>query len=316
MTAKAQEVNPWFIPVFIHQALSETARLLDGDNLREWIGKYSQAGFHPAEPGVVGTILAGNLPLVGFHDFLSILMSGNRFKGKMSGKDDRLLPFLADQLQSLEPRFTALIHFEEAKLGSIDAMIATGSNNSSRYFDYYFGKYPHIFRQNRNGVALLNGNESGEDLSLLADDVFLYFGMGCRNVSKLYVPEGYQFDAMFRAMEKYRHMIDHHKYANNYLYQRSVFLMNQVEHLDNGFLLVRSDPAISSPVGTLHYEFYSDHRQLIRKLSEQQNSIQCIAGPPTPGLETIDLGRTQHPQLWEYADNVDTLKFLTNLYEN
>jgi hypothetical protein len=313
---KAEEENPWFIPGFIHHALSETARLLSKENLEKWVSAYPEKKFRPGRPLSVGTILAGNIPLVGFHDFLSILISGHGFIGKTSGKDSRLLPFLADRLLELESRFTPLLRFEESRLGPVDAIIATGSNNSFRYFEYYFGKYPHIFRQNRNGVAILGGNESAEELSALADDIFLYFGLGCRNVAKLYVPEGYSFDDLFREIERYLPLAGHNKYANNYLYQRSVLLMNRVEHLDNGFLLIRAGEAVSSPVGTLHYEPYKDRTELAASLPGIGDSIQCIAGPGIPGLSTLKFGSTQHPELWDYADNMDTLKFLTNLYEN
>lgn len=310
---QAREVNAWFMPCFVHHALTEIARILTKGNLLSWCDRYPRKGLNPAKPVVVGCILAGNIPLVGFHDFLSILLSGNRFKGKMSGKDDRILPFLAEKLLSFEPGFSSFVHFEDSYLGNIDAIIATGSNNSSRYFEYYFGRYPHIFRQNRNGIALLTGKESIKELTALADDILLYFGMGCRNVAKLYVPEGYKFDKLFGEMEKYRHLIDHHKYANNYDYHRSVYLMNRIEHLDNGFLLLRPDPAISSPVATLHYESYSGLRELIPRILGQEASIQCIAGRETPGLPTVELGRTQNPELWDYADNMDTIKFLSNL---
>ncbi len=313
---EARAVNPWFTTVFIYQALKEISLLLDKPKLEEWCGRYPLQDFQPASALTVGTILAGNIPLVGFHDFLSVLLSGHRFIGKMSGKDDKILPFLADKIQEYETRFSEHIHFEESYLNNIDAIIATGSNNSSRYFEYYFGKYPHIFRRNRNGVAILSGNESVEDLTLLADDIFLYFGMGCRNIAKLYVPLDYNFNRFFEAMENYHHVIDHHKYANNYLYQRSIFLMNIVEHLDNGFLLVLPDKAIASPVGTLHYEFYENPEVLVSRLSTEQGSIQCIAGLQTDGLSTIKFGSTQHPGLWDYADNMDTLNFLSNLYEN
>ena len=313
ISVEAQKINPWFIPGFIHHALAEISRILEKDTLGEWTIRYPLEDFHPKKSLIVGTILAGNIPAVGFHDFLSILLSGNHFKGKASGKDNKLLPFLAEKLKAIEPRFAQFLHFEESHLGIIDAMIATGGNNSFRYFDYYFGKYPHIFRKNRNGIAILTGDEPAMDLRSLADDIFLYFGMGCRNVTKLYVPEGYSFDAFFGEMEKYQAVTDHHKYANNYLYQRSVFLMNQVKHLDNGFLLLRKDPATSSPVGTLHYETYQDKSTLLAGLQTLQDSIQCIAGPSLPGLRTVDLGSTQFPKPWDYADNVDTLNFLLNL---
>jgi hypothetical protein len=313
VAAEAQMVNPWFTPLFIYHALSETSRILDRSLLGELTGKYSPESFQPVNPLIVGTILAGNIPLVGFHDFLCVLLSGHNFKGKMSGKDDKLLPFLADKLQQFESRFTPSIHFEESYIGSIDAMIATGSDNSFRYFEYYFGRYPHIFRKNRNGIAILTGDESAEELAALADDIFLYFGMGCRNVAKLYVPENYSFDRFFGEMEKYSHVGNHNKYANNYQYQRSVFLMNSVKHLDNGFLLLRPDQAIPSPVGTLHYETYPELPSLVSGLQQQKESIQCIASRELSGIQTIGFGKTQNPELWDFADNMDTLKFLSNL---
>ncbi len=313
LSREAEAANPWFVPLFVHHALYETARLLDRKNLEEWTGRYPASSFRPDRARTVGTVLAGNIPLVGFHDFLCILISGHRFKGKLSGKDDKLLPFLADRLVSLQPALGPFIRFEEDRLGGIDAIIATGSNNTFRYFEYYFGKYAHIFRKNRNGAAILDGTESGEELCALADDVFLYFGMGCRNVAKLYLPENYGYKKLFEAFERYRNLIDHNKYANNYQYQRSVFLMNLVEHHDNGFLLLREDPALSSPVGTLHTQTWDDPGTLAGDLHAIREGIQCIAGPEMPGLSTLPFGRTQRPELWDYADHVDTLEFLFNL---
>jgi hypothetical protein len=260
--------------------------------------------------------MAGNIPLAGFHDFLSVLVSGNRFRGKLSGKDDKLLPFLARKLVALEPGLEPFVQFEDSRMGPVDAMIATGSDNSSRYFEYYFGKYPHIFRRNRNGIALLDGTETGEELEALADDVFLYFGMGCRSVAKIFLPGNYDFRGLFASMEKYRPLAGHHKYANNYLYQRTVFLMNRVEHLDSGFLLVRPDRALSSPVATLHYEAWEGPPDIPPGILEETGAIQCIAGRESGGLKTVGFGRTQHPELWDYADDVDTLNFLLNLSEN
>jgi hypothetical protein len=316
VSVKAREANPWFVHAFNHCSLAEIGHLLERRNLEKWTSRYPFPGLHPENTAVVGTILAGNIPLVGFHDFLSILISGHRFKGKLSGKDEKLLPFLAGKLIEFEPRFGECIRFEDSKLGGIDAIIATGSDNSSRYFEHYFGKYPHIFRKNRNGIAVLTGRESQEELDRLSEDVFLFFGLGCRNVSKLYVPEGYSFDPFYRAVETCRTVIDHHKYANNYQYHRSVYLMNRIEHLDNGFLLLRPDPALSSPVGTLHYTCYSRPEDLIHELQNLNDSIQCIASHDLTGISSVAFGATQHPELWDYADGVDTLKFLINLYEN
>ena len=313
LASESGTVNPWFTPYSIYHALSDTCRMLERDHLVDWTGRYDEAALDRPSVKNIGTILAGNIPLAGFHDFLSILISGHQFTGKPSGKDDRLLPFLADKLVSLHPSFGKRFTFVKEKLCRIDAIIATGSNNTSRYFAYYFGKYPHIFRKNRNGVAVLTGNENGEEMSSLADDIFLYFGLGCRNVAKFYVPEGFDFKKFFPAMEKYTHFRDHNKYANNYLYRRSVFLMNRIEHLDNEFLLVCPDTSFSSPVSVLHYETYGDLAAVDRQLSLYREEIQCIVTSAPLSVPRTPFGQSQHPLLWEYADNVDTLKFLSNL---
>ncbi len=313
LVSEARAVNPWFTPYSIYHTLRDTCRMLERDHLVEWTGRYNEKKLD--SPGIknIGTILAGNIPLAGFHDFLSILISGHHFTGKPSGKDEKLLSFLADKLVSLQPAFSNRFTFVEEKLGRIDAMIATGSNNTSRYFSYYFGKYPHIFRKNRNGVAVLSGNETEEEMFSLSDDIFLYFGLGCRNVAKLYVPEGFDFHKFFPAMEKYTSFRHHHKYANNYLYRRSIFLMNMVEHLDNDFLLVCPDSRFSSPVSVLHYETYRDLETVDRQLDTYREEIQCVVTSAPLSAPLTPFGQSQHPLLWEYADNVDTLKFLSNL---
>ena len=287
--------------------------MLERDQLLEWTAPYGEAALegHPARR--IGTIMAGNIPLAGFHDFLSILISGHRFIGKSSGKDDRLLPFLAGQLVSLQPAFGSRISFAEERIGPVDAIIATGSNNTSRYFHHYFGRYPHIFRKNRNGVAVLTGNETAEELSSLAEDILLYFGLGCRNVAKMYVPERFDFNWFFPSLERFTAMIDHHKYANNYTYRRSVFLMNQVKHLDNGFILLCQDQAFNSPVGVLHYETYHDLAVVDRQLEASREAIQCVVSSAPLAFRHIPFGQSQHPMLWDYADDADTLKFLSNL---
>jgi hypothetical protein len=272
--------------------------MLERDHLLDWTGRYDGQDLDRNGNKNIGTILAGNIPLAGFHDFLSILISGHHFTGKPSGKDDRLLPYLAGKLVSLEPAFSKHFHFVEERLGRIDAMIATGSNNTSRYFSYYFGKYPHIFRKNRNGVAVLSGHETGEEMSSLADDIFLYFGLGCRNVAKLYVPEGYDFHNFFPAMEKYTSVRDHHKYANNYLYRRSVFLMNLIEHLDNEFLLVCRDASIASPVSVLHYEYYEDLASVDRQLAFYREDIQCVVTSAALETATTPFGQSQQQMMW------------------
>jgi hypothetical protein len=313
LAAEAGAMNPWFTPYSIYHALSDACRMLERDHLLAWTSRYGDATWEDHRSRKIGTIMAGNIPLAGFHDFLSILVSGHGFAGKPSGKDDRLLPFLARKLVSFQPAFASRISFAEERLGPIDAIIATGSNNTSRYFQHYFGKYPHIFRKNRNGVAVLTGHETGEELSLLADDILLYFGLGCRNVAKLYIPEGFDFNRFFPALERFSSLIDHHKYANNYTYRRSIFLMNQVKHLDNGFMLVCRDQAFSSPVGVLHYETYADLAAVDRQLAASREAIQCVVSSTPLASRHIPPGQSQHPMLWDYADDVDTLKFLSNL---
>jgi hypothetical protein len=313
LVAEAGEQNPWFTPYSIYQAMRDIGRMVEQEHLLEWISRYAERGLEPGEMKNIGTILAGNIPMVGFHDFLSILISGHVFTGKPSGKDDMLLPFLSEQLSEIQPAFSKRICFVEEKLGRVDAIIATGSNNTSRYFQYYFGKYPHIFRQNRNGVAVLGGQETPDELAALADDIFLYFGLGCRNVAKLYVPEGYDFSCFFPAMEKYASLRDHHKYANNYLYRQSILLLNQVEHLDNGFLLLCRDSGFSSPVSMLFHEAYPDLPAVDRQLADNRSAIQCVVSSVSLTTPHSSFGQSQHPPLWEYADDVDTLKFLSNL---
>lgn len=313
---EAGEKNPWFTPQSIGFALEEISRVLQGPTLQKWLAAYPGFQFDPPVPKEVGVILAGNIPLVGFHDFLSTLLSGSSFKGKLSGKDDKLLPWLAGKLENFLPGLGERIRFTEGKLGTVDAIIATGSDNTSRYFHYYFGRYPHIFRKNRNGIAVLDGRETDEELALLADDIFLYFGLGCRSVSRLYVPAGYDFGYFYRAMEKYSHVADHHKYANNYQFYRSVYLMNRVEHLDNGFLILKQDKGFSSPVGTLFYDYYDDPGHVKKQIRENREKIQCVVASARLDLQAVPPGRSQHPEPWDYADNIDTLKFLHNLYKN
>ncbi len=313
---KAEEENSWFTRTNQIFALSEIARVLKKPYLERWISGYNSKDLTPARIAKVGVVMAGNLPLVGMHDFLSVLASGHIFTGKLSSRDSLLLPMLADRLISINPGFREFIRFTEDSLAGCDAIIATGSNNTHRYFDYYFSQRPHIFRRNRNGIAVLSGHESPSDLEKLSDDIFLYFGLGCRNVSKLFVPENYNFDHFFGAIEKYRQLEDHNKYRNNYDYQRSIHLLNKIPHFDNGFLIVRQDQAVSSPIATLHYESYRSRDELKLKISPENDSIQCILSQETLHVPVLDFGLSQKPELWDYADNVDTLKFLLNLGKN
>jgi len=261
-------------------------------------------------------VLAGNIPLVGFHDVLCVLISGNFALIKASSQDARLITQVLKRLTAIESAFEQRFAFTE-RLKDFDAVIATGSNNTSRYFEYYFGKVPHIIRKNRNSVAVLTGRETTEQLHALGRDIFDYFGLGCRNVSKLFVPEGYDFVPFFEAIEPYKNIINHHKYNNNYDYNKSIYLVNRDKHLDNGFLLVKEDERMVSPLAVLFFEYYDDLQSLDERLNHEKENIQCIvtAAPLASGAwgTTVNFGRSQQPSLWDYADGVDTMDFLTKL---
>jgi len=312
----SEEQNQWFIEDYVKYALREWARILSRDNLFKWLNAYP-SDLLDKQPGLrIGTIMAGNIPLVGFHDFLTILISGNRLEARLSSKDKELLPAIADLMILHNPGWDEMIHFHDEKLGPIDAIIATGSNNTFRYFQYYFGSYPHIFRKNRNGLAVLTGDESKDELKKIADDIFLYFGLGCRNISKILIPEGYPLPGFIESLEHYSWLKDHNKYANNYNYFRSVYLLNKIPHLDNGFFLLKEDHGMQSPVANLYYEYYHDPGHSKQIIDQNKKQIQCIVGTYMPGEETVTFGSTQNPNLWNYADGVDTLNFLLNLCKN
>ncbi|MEP7128959.1 MAG: acyl-CoA reductase [Chitinophagales bacterium] len=280
-------------------------QFLPEEKLEAWLSKYSLKEPHTQK--TVGLIMAGNIPLVGFHDLLCVLLSGNKALIKLSSKDNILLPWLLDKLFETDEDWRSKIMTVEL-LNGMEAAIATGSNNSSRYFQYYFSKFPHIIRKNRGSVAVLTGHESKEDLQHFGNDIFSYFGLGCRNVSKLMVPEQYTFDFFFEAIEPFRKVIEHNKYKNNFDYNLTLLMMNKEPHFNNDFLMLREDERIVSPVAMLHYERYKNEASLREKLSGKQKEIQCIAGE-----KFIPFGKTQSPELWDYADHVDTIQFLNNL---
>lgn len=301
--------NGWFIEENVRSAVAGIAYMLEKDKLGKWLSAYTFS--ENKSPKRVGVIMAGNIPMVGFHDFLCVLISGNICISKLSSQDNRLLKAVAAKLVAIEPRFKDRIVFEEGKLENIDAVIATGSNNTSRYFEYYFGKYPHVIRKNRNSVAVLIGSETPEQLALLGDDIFMYFGLGCRNVSKLYVPEGYNFDDFFNAIESKKKIVFHSKYANNYDYNKAILLVGKQLHFDNGFLLLKEDEALSTPVSRLNYSFYKDMDAVKAELETRKNEIQCIVSAnPSEFNASVSFGESQKPELWDYADGVDTMQFL------
>ena len=302
--------NRWFTAENTKFALASIAgHMLQREKMEDWLGHYEV----PAEQKRknVGLIMAGNLPLVGFHDLLSVLLSGHRALIKLSSKDRVLLPFLMEKLESFEPRIKERYAFID-RLHDFDAVIATGSNNSARYFEYYFGRYPHIIRKNRNSVAVITGDESEEELLALGDDIFRYFGLGCRNVSKLFLPEGYDPARILAAMEPFAEIIHHDKYRNNYDYHRSLYLLNSTPHLASDFLMLVEHEAIPSPMATLHYEFYSDKATVKAALAMQHHEIQVVVSKD-PEIGEVPPGHSQSPGLLDYADKVDTMKFLLQL---
>ena len=307
--SNSQNHNQWFIEQNVKQAIAAISEMLSGDNLSNWISVYNIPDSRQ-KPKNIAVIIAGNIPLVGFHDFLCVLISGNNFIGKLSSDDNRLLPALSNLLIVIEPRFTEHITLTENTLKNFDAVIATGSNNTARYFEYYFGKYPNIIRKNRNGIAVLSGNETTEELKALGEDIFMYFGLGCRNISKLFVPENYSFNAFFESIEEFNQVFLHHKYKNNYDYYKSIFLVNSEKHLDNGFLLLKESKAYASAVSVIYFEYYKNQKELAKQLEENKEEIQCIVSNNPENDKQISFGSSQKPNLWDYADGVDTMEFL------
>lgn len=300
--------NGWFTKTDIHFSLEQWADNLTSDSLDHWLQPYS---FKEETPKTVAIIMAGNVPLVGFHDFLSVLISGNKALVKQSSKDKHLLPFIADFLKSENSDFSNRIEFTDKKLTDYDAVIATGSNNTARYFEYYFSEKPHIIRRNRNSVAVLTGKETPEELENLGEDIFRYYGLGCRNISKLFVPQDYDFNVFFEAIYKWNPIINSHKYANNYDYNKAVYLMSEFKFLENGFFMLMEDPSYGSPIACLFYEKYENLESLNHRLKQDEELIQCVVSSSDLNTETLPFGETQRPSLSDYADGVDTLQFLS-----
>lgn len=302
----SQSHNGWYTPENVYFSIQSWAKALTEENLNRWLKPYN---LEKNKPKTVGLILAGNIPLVGFHDFISVLITGNSVVVKTSSNDQHLLPFLAKYLIEIDPEMSTKITFTEGKLENFDAVIATGSDNTARYFEYYFKEKSSIIRKNRNSVAVLNGKETREQLTALGEDIFRYFGLGCRNVSKLFVPKNYDFTPFFEAIFIYQDVIHYEKYANNYDYNKAVFLMSNFKLLDNGFLTIKEDNSYSSPISSVFYEYYENLADLSLKLTNEKDRIQCIVSNNLIP-NSIDFGQTQSPNLWDYADNVDTIEFL------
>ena len=308
ITVNVRNENPWFTESSVGMALSAIGENLTEYSLKNWLKNYD---FSITRDAKVALVLAGNIPAVAFHDIMCVLLSGNTAVIKLSSKDRFLIKYILDKLCGFEPELARQIIINEDQLKGFDAVIATGSDNTSRYFEYYFGKYPHIIRKNRTSVAVLSGSETGDELNALGKDVFAYFGLGCRNVSKLFVPEGYVFNTLFESWEPFKEIINHHKYCNNYDYQKSILLVNREKFLDNGFVILQPSERIVSPISVVYHEAYRDLDHLGQLLEGIGDKVQTIVG--NGPLTRVRFGDAQCPAVSDYADNVDTLRFLESL---
>lgn len=302
---KAFEKNKWFVEEFVKFAFNSiVAEYLDSAKLNEWIHHYHIDD--NIEPKTIGIVMAGNIPLVGFHDFLCAFITGHHQLIKLSDKDDVLLKHIIDKLCEWNPKVGSVVKTID-KLKDCDAYIATGSNNSGRYFTYYFGQYPSVIRHNKTSVAILSGNETYGQLTSLADDVYTYFGLGCRNVTKLFVPQGYDFMMLLNAFKKYDYLSEITKYKNNYDYNLALLIMNNTCYMCNESIVLSENHNVFSPVSMLHYSYYEDRNTLARDL-ETNEDIQCMVSD-----DSVPFGNTQTPGLYDYADGVDTMQFLLSL---
>ena len=296
--------NPWFTPGNVTMAIKSIGDELTPDNLTKWTSRYPALN-SDGHYMKVGIVMAGNIPLAGFHDFLTVLISGHSLTAKTSSKDPDIILFISNVLCKINPEYKNRIILTDGLIKGFDAIIATGSDNTSRYFEYYFGKYPHIIRKNRNSIAIIDGSETEEELSLLGSDVFSYFGLGCRSVSKIYLPNRYDITRLIDSWADFSQIINHKKYANNYDFNKAVFIVNRDAFRDAGYLLFKKSSGISSPVAVLYYEFYDSLKSIYAEIEKMKEKIQCIVG-----RNEVQFGRAQWPQLWDYADGTDTLSFL------
>lgn len=306
--------NPWFTSENVYYAIDSIANhWLTRDVLNAFTSKYPKNYFEPTESKKVVVIMAGNIPFAGLHDMICILLTGHRFLGKVSSKDGHLIASIVQLLQEINPEFKNLIELSEVTLHGFDAVIATGSDNSSRYFDYYFKNYPTIIRKHRNSIAVLSGNETENDLTLLSDDIFLYFGLGCRNVSMLLVPTGYDFKGLLKAFKTWQNLDTHNKYMNNYEFQKTMNLMNLIDHIDTDFMLLKQNDSISSTVGVVHYKEYNNIQTVVKFIQDHQDELQCIVGDSNIVPNAIPFGTCQNPNIDEFSDGIDTISFLAKL---
>ena len=302
---KAQSNNSWFTDENIKINLTYWSKKLIKTNLNQWLSKYN---LKDTSRKNIAIIMAGNIPLVGFHDFICVFLAGHNSIIKLSSNDKYLIPFLLNLVKFPSDKVVYL----DGMLKDYDAVIATGSDNTSRYFEYYFKNKQSIIRKNRNSIAILDGNETDEELKSLSHDILTYFGLGCRSVSKLYVPKGYNFDSFFNSIFAYKDLINNHKYANNYDYNKAIYLMSEYKFLDNGFFMIKEGNEMHSPISTINYEYYDNISHLNEKIKQQEDNIQCVVSN-IKFEGRIDFGETQNPSLNQYADNIDVMNFLLTI---
>lgn len=307
---KAKIKNPWFTGDNIKFALAGIISMLSEDKLQHWTSRYDFSQNIP--PKSIGVIMAGNIPLVGFHDLLSVLISGHRLVAKLSSQDEILLPFVTEKLVETDENWKEKISFVD-KLQNFDAVIATGSDNTSRYFDYYFKDYPKIIRKNRTSAAVLHGDEKGEELRNLGEDIYRYFGLGCRNVSKIYLPQDFDIKVLLDPLNDWDFLSDSHKFVNNYNYNRAIYAMEQIPYFDNGFSIFTESEQLVAPTSVVYYQYYNNNEELENLINANEQKLQCVvsAGGWFPG--SIEFGKAQVPEVWDYADNIDTVKFLLDI---
>jgi hypothetical protein len=308
-SAQAFYQNQWFDETSVRTAIKGIGKFLEKDALTRWVADYNLENVKPVK---VGVVMAGNIPLAGFHDFLSVLISGHYLLVKKSSQDSILLDKIADELKEIAPDLYSRITFSE-RLNDADAVIATGSDNTSRYFEYYFASKPHIIRKNRTSVAVIRGDESEQEITELGKDVFTYFGLGCRNVSKVFLPEGFNPAKILDAFQPFHKVVDFHKYANNYDYNRSIYLLKSIPFLDSGYLCFKEDELLVSSIAVLYYQFYKDQNDLNALLKKDEEKLQCIVSAGGWFDGSVPFGNAQFPELTDYADKVDTLRFLEGL---
>ncbi len=301
---KSEIENNWFTQENQKFALKQWADLLNEDNLKKWLSNYRVSKI----PKKVGLILAGNIPMVGFHDVISVVLSGNIPVIKLSSKDKLMIPFLLKKWNEFSEENVKYEIVE--RLENFDAVIATGSNNTARYLEYYFKNNLSIIRKNRTSISVLKGDETDEELQLLAEDIFRYFGLGCRNVTRIFIPNDFKIDKIFENFLNFKEIINHNKYANNYEYNRAIYLLNQEKFWDNNFVMLKEDNQLFSPLSVINFSRYSDIGEVKNFIKENEENIQAIVAKTEMGLDSIGFGEAQNPGLETYADKVDTMKFL------